>query len=251
MLLSLVSMSITPAQNHPVTDAEARDARELATQFITEFAQANDLMPVVKDLYVADFIQRFNNAKLKHPDDSSFDLYFMPGLQYDHKLLAQGSPDDWLQFYSAENTLLFLGIRAVSKNISSKNEDISPTAIFPRRVIDLLNKNPNLSNVAVRKGPAKPIVSIDELRKATETLQKAAAVMRENIGSKVIDKKELANQMGDELFKPEGDFTGDEEFFGLPKNTKIITMRTPILFYLVLMRQDKRLKILCAIPYSA
>jgi hypothetical protein len=231
-----------------LTKSEEQEARNLAAQFIDQFAESKDLAPVVEHLYVRDFVQRFNKSKLKHPE-MSLDLYFMPGLEHDPALLSQGTPEDWQHFYVVENTFLFLGLIYVSKKISAKGEDIQPTDVFPQPVIELLNQNPNLSNVIVRKGRGKPISSIEQLRKATEIFQQAVTIMRENRPVK-LDKKELLNALKDKMFKPQLEISGDEEYFGVPKNSRIILMKTPVLFFLMFVRENNQLKILCAIPYT-
>lgn len=232
-----------------ITKAEEQEARSLAMQFIEQFAEAKDLTPVIEHLYVPDFIQRFNQSKLKHPE-TSLDLYFLPGLEYDDSLLSQGTPDDWRQLYIAEDNFLFLGMMYASKRISGPGQDISPTDIYPQAVINLLNQNPNLSNVVVRKGPGKPIKSIDELHQATRTLQQAATIMRAQTPGK-LDKKEVAEALKDNMFKPQVEVWGDEKYVGVRKDSRVIFMKTPILFFLIFVREDNRLKILYAIPYTA
>jgi hypothetical protein len=73
--------------------------------------------------------------------------------------------------------------------------------------------------------------------------------MREQTPSK-LDNKGLLNAMKDKLFKPELEISGDEEFFDVPKNSRIIFMKTPILFFLMFVRENNQLKILWAIPYT-
>jgi hypothetical protein len=231
-----------------LTKSEEQEARSLAAQFIDRFAESKDLAPVVEHLYVRDFVQRFNKSKLKHPE-MSLDLYFMPGLEHDPALLSQGTPEDWQRFYVVENTFLFLGLIYASKKIPAKGEDIQPTDLYPQPVIELLNQNRNLSNVIVRKGRGKPISSIEQLRNATEIFQQAVTIMREKTPVK-LDKKELLNALKDKMFKPQLEISGDEEYFGVPKNSRIILMKTPVLFFLMFVRENNQLKILCAIPYT-
>jgi hypothetical protein len=255
LTISIVAVSVcsqatlgrVPSQE--ITKAEEQEARALAMQFIEQFAEAKDLTPVVEHLYVPDFIERFNKSKLKQPE-TSLNLYFAPGLDYDESLLSQGTPDDWRQFYIAENNFLFLGIMYAFKRISGTGQDIRPTDIYPQQVINLLNQNPNLSNVVVRKGPGKPIKSIDELHQATRTLQQAVTIMREQTPGK-LDKKELSEALKDNMFKPQVEMWEDEKYVGVRKDSRIIFMKTPILFFLIFVKEDNRLKILYAIPYSA
>lgn len=246
-LVAIIAVSRT-ANSQELTKTEEQEARTLAAQFIEQFAESKDLAPVVEHLYVLDFIQRFNKSKLEHPQ-MSLDLYFIPGLEYDAKLLSLGTPDDWRRFYIAENNFIFLGIVYASKKVSGKGEDIAPTDLYPQPVIDLLNQNPNLSNVIVRKGRGKPISSINELYKATDVLQQAATIMREKTVTK-LDEKELVNALKDKMFKPNLEIS-DEEYLGVPEHSRIIFMKTPVLFLLMFVRENNQLKIIFAIPYSA
>jgi hypothetical protein len=245
-LVAIISASQT-ANCQELTKAEEQEARTLAARFIGQFAQSKDLTPVVEQLYVPDFIQRFNQSKLKRPE-MSLDLYFIPGLEYDTTLLAHGTPDDWRRFYIAENNFIFLGIVYASRKISGKGEDVAPTDLYPQQVIDLLNQNPNLSNVIVRKGRGKPISSIDELHKATETLEQSATIMRAKTSAK-LDQKELVNALQDKLFKPQLEIS-DGKYLEVPEHSRIIFMKTPVLFLLMFVRENKQLKIIFAIPYS-
>ena len=229
-----------------ITKTEEQEARNLAAQFIEQFAESKDLAPVVEHLYVRDFVKRFNHSKLANPE-TSLDLYFIPGLEYDRALLSQGTPEDWRDFYVAENTFMFLGLIYASKNVRDNAQDIAPTDIYPQSVIELLNQNPNLSNVIVRKGRGTPIKTIDQLHQATTTLQQAATIMRGKTPAK-LDKKELLDALKDKMFEPRLVSGGDEAYFGVPKNSRIIFMKTPVLFVLVFVREIDQLKILYAIP---
>jgi hypothetical protein len=101
----------------------------------------------------------------------------------------------------------------------------------------------------VRKGRGKPISSIDELHKVTDTLQQASTIMREKTSAK-LDQKELVNALKDKMFKPQLEIS-DEEYLGVPEHSRIIFMKTPVLFLLMFVRQNNQLKIIFAIPYSA
>jgi hypothetical protein len=240
--------SVSDHNNQNSTKGAEQDARDLAVQFIAEFVGTKDLAPVVEHLYVNDFIQRFNNYKVKHPD-SSFDLYFIPGLEYERALLTQGTVEDWRRFYISENTFFFYGFLSLAAKAPAEGGDISVNDIYPGRVVELLNKNPNLANVIQRQGRGKAISSIEELRNATNTFEQAIAIMRKEVPIKPLDRNKLVNAMKDDLFKPKVEVMGDEDFFGVPKNSEVIYMKTPILFFLMLTRENHQLKILYAIPY--
>ena len=248
LVLVASASSLGNHNTQKLTRGEEQEARDLAVQFVAEFVGTKDLAPVIQHLYLDNFIKRFNDFKLTHPD-TSFDLYFIPGLEYDRPLLAKGTIEDWRRFYISENTFFLYGVLSVLGKAPEKAEDISVNDLYPRSVVELLNKNPNLSNVIERKGRAKVISTIQELRNATQTFEQALVILRKNVPVKPLDRKLLLNTMKDDLFRPHVDPTGDEEFFGFPKNTKIIYMKTPILFFLMFVRENHQLKILYAIPY--
>lgn len=133
-----------------LTNADLQAVRQLALEFTTRFVRTKDLAPIIKDLYAKDAIDRYLKAKsdvLGRPSN----LDFVPGLFYTSSLFAEASSEDWLRFYTAANNFMFFGIvSALRKSRNASN--IKPTDLYPSTVIDLLNTNPNLSNMMVNKG---------------------------------------------------------------------------------------------------
>src|SRR5262249_10419590 len=150
------------------------------------FTESKGLLPVVQGWYADDFIQRFNRYKIKNPD-SSLDLYFMPGLEYDKALLGQGTAEDWRQFYISANTFYLYGV--VSASGKNDDQEISVKDLYPQSAIKVVNRNPNLSNVIERKGPGHPITTIDDLRNATRTFQEAIGIIRQNNPIKSVNRE--------------------------------------------------------------
>jgi hypothetical protein len=124
--------------------------------------------------------------------------------------------------------------------------------MYPASVIKLLSQNPNLANMIEKKGGSQSVNSVAEMRNATATLEQAAAMIREKQKGKPaarIDNKGLIGAMkDDDFFKPHLEIM-DEAFYGFPKGTRIIIIKTPLLFQLMLVRIDGKLKILWADPY--
>ena len=102
----------------------------------------------------------------------------MPGLEYNSRLLAKAGSEDWLRFYTAANNFMLFGFMSAIKN-SRDGADISERQMFPSTVIKLLNTNPTLANMIVRKGQSKPVSSVGEMQKATATLDEAVSLMRQ------------------------------------------------------------------------
>src|SRR2546429_8900242 len=102
--------------------------------------------------------------------------------------------------------------------------------MYPSSVIKLLDKNPNVANMILRKGPSTPVSTVEEMRDVTVILEQADAIMREKFGSKSllkVDSKELLEVIKDDFFKPQLEVV-DEEVFGFPKGTRILIMKTPL-----------------------
>ena len=231
-------------------EIEKQQAREVATRFTTRFLETSDLNPLVKDLYRSDFIERFKKDRSKDlAGGSSLDLYFVPGLDYNSRLLTKASAEDWQRFYIAANNFLFLGFISGIKNFSGGNKDFKSTDLFPSAVIKLLDSNPHLANMIKRKGISRAVSSMEEMQKATATLEQAAAILRKKqkgkpLGS--INARELARLMKeDELFRPQLEIVRDESF-GFPKGTRFVLINTPLLFRLILVESDGELEILSA-----
>jgi hypothetical protein len=242
------------ADEQEATEAENREAREVVIQFTKRFAETRDLTNAVNELYVSDFIERYKKSRAKDADPSlsskSSERYFAPGLDYDTRLLAEAGAEDWRRFYIAANNFLLVGLVAFMKQARDDGEapNVKPTDVYPPSVIEMLDKNPNLSNFIVRKSQPRPVGTLGEMRSATNTLERAVAIMRQAQPGKPFsaDDKDWAEatklMREDKLFKPDVEVT-DEEFFGFPKGTRIIIVKTPLGLRLMLARDNNRLKI--------
>jgi hypothetical protein len=139
------------------------------------------------------------------------------------------------------------------KNYSGDGKDFKPTDMYPSSVIKLLDSNPNLANMILRKGSSRPVSSVDEMKKATATLEQAAVMMRKKRNGKAllnINAGELIKLMKeDELFRPQLEIVADE-VFGFPQGTRLVYISTPLGFRLTLVKSDNRLKIVWAEPYA-
>ena len=232
---------------------DLREARQVAIEFTTRFLEKTDLNPLVKDLFLSNFIERYKSQKSKDRKlNSSTDLYFVPGLDYNSNLLAEVGPEDWLRFYTAANNFVFFGFVTAIKN-SRDVSNVRTTEMYPLSVIRLLNTNETLSNMIVRKGNSKPVGSVAEMHSVTAILERAASLMRQELKGQPplhIDEKEMIKAMEqDDFFKPIVE-TVDDQFFGLSKGERVIFINTPILFRLMLVKANDKFEILWAEPYT-
>ena len=245
---SFTSVWSSSQTNEPkVTKAEDTEARALTLQFIIRLSETRDLSGVVSDLYFTDFIERFRKSKANDTGPGQVDLYFAPGLEYSSRLLTEGESKDWRRLYAAANEFLFFGFVNVLKNTSDVTKDIKETDMFPAGVIKLLNGNSILAGMIVRKPGVKAIGTVEEMRAVTATLEQAVAMMREQQkqGPPVIKHKDELIKMArsDSFFQPCLEVI-DDGFFSLPKGTRVLFVKTPIGFQLILAREQDRLKVL-------
>ena len=230
-----------------ITDSEAKEAREVVRQYTIRFIETQDLAHVIKDLYFADFVERYKKSKKDGGGPDNQDVYFAPGLVYNARLLRNANIDDWQRLYVAANNFLIFGFFSAMTKYSDENANIVATDMFPASVIDLFSKNLNLENMIVRKGPQKPISSVEEMRSVSSTLEQAVALMRKTQLVKTsakIQGRELGELMkADEIFVPELEVEKGE-FFGFPPGTRIIYIDTLVGRRLFLARDDdKKLKV--------
>jgi len=252
--LDCIGVTLGPrSDDQQLTDIDLQESRQLAIEFTTRYLRTTDLSLLIKDLFVKDFIERYKEAKLRKTVNPSPSVYFVPGLEYNSRLLAEAGPKDWLRFYTAANNFVFFGIMSGIKN--SKNAaNISANEMYPSGVIELLSTNPSLENMIVRKGKSKPVSSVVEMQKATATLEQSVSIMQQKAKSQSplnINEKELIKAMEeDEFFRPTLTIV-DDQLFGLPKGTRVIFINTPILFRLMLIKTNStKLEILWADPFT-
>lgn len=223
---------------------EEKEARELAIQFTIRFTETQDLTPIIRELYFKNFVERYKRFKAKELNTKPVNLYFAPGLDYNSQLIVADSKD-WEGFYIATNNFLLLGFVSALAGQSDETANIQPSDLYPAEVIELLDKNPALANMILRKQTTKAVATIGEMRAATATLAQAATIIREKRGRppQITNKEELIKiMMNDEFFRPRVEVL-DESFFGFAKGTRILFIKTPLGLQLMLARDGDRLRV--------
>src|ERR1700686_3149303 len=122
---ALAAIGIAETQ---ATESETQEAQEIAVQFTLRFAEAKDFTPIVKELYLDDFIERYIKSRAKNPDfNADSHLLFVPGLEENSGFLRGSSPADWQRFYIVANNFLLFGFVSGLKKVSDDARDIKPT----------------------------------------------------------------------------------------------------------------------------
>ena len=270
LALLLVVLSVLPRNFFPTVGAqsnkqpvlseeEKREAEELSLTFTRRLSQTLDMAVVMDELFLPDSVERYIAAeKGKASRDKLSYVFFSSGIFVDVSLLERPVLEDWRRLYIATNNFMLLGfIHAFRRNVDF--EDIKPTDLYPREVIELLDAHPMLSNLIQKKSPVRNFKSFEEIRGATVTLDQAAALMRKAPGYVDLEKAVVQMAMGQssvkrpikvedleraraELIKPQLE-VADDEFPGFPKGTRVILVPTFSFHELVLVKVDGRLRI--------
>jgi hypothetical protein len=253
LLVDSAGFNLKPNTNQQqLNDVDLQATQQLAIEFTKDFLRTTDLAPLIKKHFASDFIQRYTKSKLVSLGVANAPrLYFVPGLEYNSRLLTEASPEDWLRFYTAANNFMLFGTMSAIKS-SRNGANIDPTQLYPATVINLLNTDPTLSNMIVRKHSSNPVSSVAAMQKTTAILEQAVSLMREQAKGQtpvnIEEQKLIKAFQEDEFFKPTVK-TIDDQFFGLTRGTQVVFINTPILMRLMLIKNNNRWEILWAEPY--
>lgn len=254
LLVDCAGFNLKPNTNQQqLKDADLQATQQLAIEFTRDFLRTTDLAPLIKEHFASDFIQRYTKSKLVSLGiANSPKLYFVPGLEYNSRLLTEASPEDWLRFYTAANNFMLFGTMSAIKS-SRNGANVDVTQLYPATVINLLNTDPTLSNMIVRKEGSKPVSSVAAMQRTTAILEQAVSLMRQQTKGQTpvnIDEQKLIKAIQeDEFFRPTVE-TVKDQFFGLAQGTQIVFINTPILVRLMLVKNNNKWEILWAEPYA-
>lgn len=256
-VLSLAG-SIAAQMNAPndtkLTEVERREANEIATQFTIRFAKTKDIAPLIKDHYWDDFIEREINEGLKSLKDPEEDKWIAPFISCQAQLLKEGNKKDLQEFYIASQNFSLSQMLFITGLNKNADLDAVIKKMFSPRLKGVFGKNPNLADLANpdESGKSKPISSLKEMRNAIDTLKRGTKLFNEE--NKIfIPETKLRNlckafQTGS-LSYTTVEVT-NEDYYGLPKGTRVITVVTPLMLALKLAEKDNKLKIFATIPYA-
>jgi hypothetical protein len=241
-----------PTELLVLTPAEEQAASALTQSFTERFLATQDLGPLVKEFFLPDFIDHYKRAIGKGlpsgPDREEKDVFILPGLHCKGRLLTEASSDDWRKFYSATTTFsAFGGLNSFQK--ASRGEVPSkPTDLYPQSVVALVEADPNLENMLVNKGTGTAVKTVEELRRATSTLEQACAAMRSAESAESFAS--AARQLG-ELMKMSPKMKTRIQLvhdgaFGLPDGTRVVRTISPIMVELVLVQWEGGYKVVWA-----
>jgi hypothetical protein len=254
-------------EDNKITAEEDREAREIAAQFSRRWQETEDIGPLVKEFFVADFADR-----LRHEPSLLFFAELRP------ELMKPEAREELRRNYVAMTNLLYLFVRlyevyAVIRMQGHEREDLNLNHILPVNIWKVLNSNPTMKTLldeevgesaqsrtehgdqdADRQAHAKRIDSMEQLHSLTTTLEQAVVLLRDHVrtlpstiraseltGKQPGDAASSSTESSDPL-TPRVRITG-EEFYGYPAGTRLISVEL-LPFQIDLVRAGGRLKVL-------
>jgi hypothetical protein len=155
---------------------EEREARALAEEFFKRLEQAQDVTPLVKELYVSDFVARMQQDDM----GGLFPLAVTP------EVAAEATPDETLRLYAASINVMYLSLRLYiaaylkqrqkprDEQASVQEEKIAIEEIIPPAIIKLIQSDPVLARLLAKELQQEaarnvPVQETDETNRATES----------------------------------------------------------------------------------
>jgi hypothetical protein len=112
--------------------------------------------------------------------------------------------------------------------------------VYPPAVFEMFAARPTLANFFVKRGDYVAVGTLEELREMVETLERAAALTREQLDRRLPLKPEKLDANMEELRQAADSFevetlqTADAEFMGYPAGTRLLRVLSPVGLVLIL-----------------
>lgn len=225
------------------TEPEAREAREVAAEFIKRMQETRDVA-ALKDLYVDDFLR---------PESGLPSLsVFGSSISQRTDVWAGVERREWERLYAAQlNLRYYMALYYLANGRNILTHEPTMSEVCPPEVVALLDANPLL---AVKSPDRKyKIETPEELRSVLTTLERATVLMRDRFGKHSPEEAERYREnvrawMAKEPEEPVYIQTGERR--GFPDDTRFFRLRTsPEIFDLTLVRTGGGMKIVWAKVY--
>jgi hypothetical protein len=255
---ALQTMVTLPQRQEEITREETKRAQETADLFVKRLIETGDLAPVIDELFVADFIQRYkkHQKNISQESNAPSEIFFAPGLWYKPELLNQATEDDWRRFYIATYNFFYqvfiVAMNRVANDLLNGKtpDDKEIESIFSPKISEFFNAHPILKNFIRRKDKQAPIGALEEMRSATATLEQGLKLLREELGSAQIKPSDGSKKVIEMLNRP--DLVNplvevsEKEFYGYPPGTRALLIQPPLMFGLILVYVNGKYKIVWA-----
>jgi hypothetical protein len=246
-----------------ITAEERAAANELADRFTKRLDEQGDIEPVMKEIFISDFIARQikeEKQEWAQKNETSGQLFGAPGLEFEPALLDGAPAEDWRQFYVGTFNFLHFGISITMNKMAisflsgkapdEKAFDKATAELYPKEVLKLLETNPNLRNFYKKKDSTLTVVkTADDLRSINKTLGEGMKLLRQGDGSKrmkmspdTIKLMGLLRAKASEELEPQVE-VNDREVYGFPKGTRFVRVMASLLRSLLIVKVGAEYKV--------
>ncbi len=238
-----------------LTAVEKKEAEDIAIQFALRFSQTKDLTPLLNEFFADDFIDQYKFEVLKDVGEQDKNVFLMPGIYINPKVLKSLTNEDWKHLYTSTNSFLLLQTSLLLKNSltdEEKDMDRFMEKIFSPRLKKLFDDNLYFKLNTEETGEPQPINDIETLRKVLESINLGRNIINED-NPFSFTEKELRASFEDFGKRKELDIEvslSDTSYPNLPKKTRVITVVSPNLCFLFLAKKDGKLKIISTELYA-
>ena len=221
----------SPAPTTTLSAERTSEAIKLADEFLRQAGDAHDLQPVVKNLFAADFLDRYLADRINNP---------LTNLTPD--TASQLSRQDLERFFGLTNNLYAL--EAANPTASATLESLlrAASVLLPDDVAATLKST-------LTGAPARPIANADQLRSLLRPLADTVNTLAGQLPAGLAPSTPAAGAApprSDDLMKPWA-VKCDEACFGYPAGTELTAINLPL--YQLLMVKDKgQMEILSMVP---
>jgi hypothetical protein len=242
-----------------VTTAEEREARAVASAFSDRLVETHDFALVVDEMYAEGFMSRHlkgvaRRAGAGGSEVKTFMVEGVPSLRFKSSLMADADDENWPRLYAAANALMYYRFLAyLSKeelegfdDPDESDDEALMRDLYPPEAVKVLDANPALANFVAYKGRAADVETAENLRSVTLALEEAARLTRASIyghlpsSAFLEENMRMTRRIQAELVVS---LAEDEEAFGYPKGTRLLRVFSSVGYFLILVREGEKLKV--------
>jgi hypothetical protein len=242
------------AGEEKLTRAEEKEVHELAGEFTRRLISDKDLNSVVDDLFVPDFIERYQKAERDGVAQGSaaVRLYLMGDVA--DQVVEESEPAALRKYFQAVTAFFGTMMVAYATRCEEQLDDDNDDACVKSRVLTpgvqlALNQSHVLKGWINADEEGDSVATVEELRDSTAAIERGLAQLREeqrDLDFAVVEQTAWFKKWtGNEVTEPDTS-TLKADAFGYSAGTRMIRIFTHTGLTLTMVRMDGRLRILWA-----
>lgn len=252
-LLNLIAATTLAQESEDLSQSEKREVKQLAKRFRKRLRETQDLGPLIKEFFVADFSDYLAHS-LPHDKEHDFtgdrEIRWSPVL-FHVKFIAEADRKELQNYYIQIINFYYLFWTYLSDRVSSFDDSTTVWKMLPKDVAGLFEGNEILKPYFIREEDPGSVVISDraQLLSVTSTLEMAVALMRKKPISPLQPVKENLIGLIGKIDSPgwahePRAYLCDNRYGHLPKEMRLVEFYVPVFLYLHFIKVDEQFKIL-------